>query len=72
MKFTFSILLAFIAVALAATQPQKAVIISYPDNTPDKILDQAKQAITDAGGIITHEYKLIKSVACYDSKFHSH
>ena len=60
MKFTIYSLLAFVTVAMAATLPQKAVIISYPTDTPDSIVDQAKDAIVKAGGIITHEYKLIK------------
>jgi len=53
-------IITLITVVLAATMPQKAVIISYPDNTPDRILDQAKDAIKAAGGMITHDYKLIK------------
>lgn len=58
----FSIL-ALVAAALGAQMPQKAVIVSYPDNTPDSIIDQAKAAIKAAGGMITHEYKLIKYVS---------
>ncbi|MCJ1234158.1 hypothetical protein MMC14_002116 [Varicellaria rhodocarpa] len=47
----------------ATTDAQKQVVISYPSNTPDSILDKAKYAITAAGGVITHEYKLIKGFA---------
>lgn len=46
--------------ALASIIPQKSVIISYDDNTPASVIDQAMDAIKAAGGIITHEYKLIK------------
>ncbi len=60
MKLNIFTSLSFITIALAASMPQKAVIVSYPDNTPDSIVDQAKDAIIKAGGIITHEYKLIK------------
>jgi hypothetical protein len=60
MKVAIFSVLAFVAVALSATMPQKAVIITYPENTPEKILEQAKDAIKAAGGLITHEYKLIK------------
>ncbi len=60
MKFTIFSILAFVALALGVTMPQKSVIVSYPDNTPDRVLDQAKNAIKAAGGMITHEYKLIK------------
>lgn len=62
MKLQISLILAFLTFAFAAVQPQKAVIISYPDNTPDHVLNQAKDAIKAAGGFITHEYKLIKFV----------
>jgi len=51
------------AAVFGAQMPQKAVIVSYPDNTPDSILDQAKAAIKAAGGMVTHEYKLIKGFA---------
>lgn len=30
------------------------------DDTPNSVLDKAKDAIKAAGGMITHEYKLIK------------
>jgi hypothetical protein len=60
MKFSVFSILAFVVVALAATQPQKSIIITYPDNTPDSIVEQAKNAVIAAGGMVTHEYKLIK------------
>jgi hypothetical protein len=41
----FSIL-ALVAAALGAQMPQKAVIVSYPDNTPDSIIDQAKALVS--------------------------
>ena len=62
MKLTILSILTFITMALAAVQPQKSVIVSYPNDTPDGIVDQAKDAIIAAGGVITHEYKLIKWV----------
>ncbi|KAH7413183.1 hypothetical protein BKA64DRAFT_660460 [Cadophora sp. MPI-SDFR-AT-0126] len=63
MKFTIISILALVAVAFSATMPQKAVIISYPDNTPTSVIDDAMAAIKAAGGMITHEYKLIKGFA---------
>jgi hypothetical protein len=63
MKLAILSILAFITVAMAVVQPQKAVIVSYPNDTPDSIVDQAKDAILAAGGVITHEYKLIKLVS---------
>ncbi|GAB7352938.1 hypothetical protein MBLNU459_g3518t2 [Dothideomycetes sp. NU459] len=79
MKFTLHILLIALLVALAyAAAPQKAVIISYPKDTPDSVVDKAKAAIKEAtdrfskltqnahaiqGGVITHEYNIIKAFA---------
>jgi hypothetical protein len=60
MKLAIVSVLALGAVVLGAQLPQKAVIVSYPNDTPDSVLNQAKDAIKAAGGMITHEYKLIK------------
>ncbi|KAL2007141.1 hypothetical protein VTN00DRAFT_8579 [Thermoascus crustaceus] len=46
-----------------AVKTQKSFVVTYPHDTPDSVLNQAKQAITDAGGVITHEYQLIKGFA---------
>ncbi|RAO70640.1 uncharacterized protein BHQ10_006652 [Talaromyces amestolkiae] len=46
-----------------AVQVQKPIVVSYPDNTPDSVLNEAKKAITDAGGWITHEFNLFKGFA---------
>ncbi|KAF4629638.1 hypothetical protein G7Y89_g8511 [Cudoniella acicularis] len=64
MKFSILSVLALAAVVLATTMPQKAVIVSYPDDTPDSIITQAMDAVREAGGLITHEYKLIKYGRC--------
>ncbi|KAG9243155.1 hypothetical protein BJ878DRAFT_512133 [Calycina marina] len=63
MRFAFLSILAIITLAMATTQAKKNIIVSYPDETPDSVVEQAKQAIIDAGGLITHEYKLIKGFA---------
>jgi hypothetical protein len=70
MKY-FHQLLAFLLAAVflvsavsAAAQQQKSVIVTFPSNTPSYILDQAKEAVLSAGGMITHEYQLIKYVLC--------
>ena len=47
-------LLAAFAVAVAPTLHD--VIISFPKDTPDSVVRQAKQKVLDAGGVITHEY----------------
>ena len=57
MRFALSaLLLALLVVLAAATSPQRSVIVSYPDDTPDSVLDEAKAAIKQAGGLVTHEY----------------
>lgn len=60
MKFTIITALIMSAAVLGAQLPQKSVIVTYPDETPDDILDKAKDAIKTAGGMITHEYNLFK------------
>ena len=53
----FSVLLALLLVSvLAQTSPQKAVMVSYKQETPNSVLEQAKEAIRQAGGVITHEF----------------
>ncbi|KAI9730928.1 MAG: hypothetical protein M1818_008002 [Claussenomyces sp. TS43310] len=63
MKLSILSLLTIATAVLAVTAPQKAVIVTYPANTPNSVIDQAMNAIKSAGGIITHEYKLIKGFA---------
>jgi hypothetical protein len=60
MKLSILILLALVMGVLSALAPQKAVIVTYPEGTPNHVLDKAMEAIEAAGGMITHEYKLIK------------
>jgi len=49
MKIAFGLLCTSLlaAVALAAA-PQKPVIVSYPNDTPNSVLDEAKDAIRKA------------------------
>ncbi|KIV98629.1 hypothetical protein, variant [Verruconis gallopava] len=66
MQFLRNLLLALfglVAIAAAATQPQKSVIMTWSSDTPSHIIDQAKEAILKAGGIITHEYRILKGFA---------
>lgn len=55
---TFTLLSGVIAVDI-----QKSVLVTYPPETPNSVVNQAKKAIVDAGGMITHEYTLIKYVS---------
>jgi hypothetical protein len=62
MKLSIFMLLTIVVGVFSALVPQKAVIVTYPEDTPDHVLDKAMEAIEAAGGMITHEYKLIKFV----------
>ncbi|KAI1489581.1 hypothetical protein F5X96DRAFT_605120 [Biscogniauxia mediterranea] len=64
MRF-LSTVAAVLAVAQGAfaVDIQKAIIVSFPDGTPDDILNKAMSDIRGAGGIITHEYKLLRGFA---------
>lgn len=53
-------LAAVLAIASGAVQPQKQVIVSYPENTPNSVIEAAMNEIKAAGGIITHEFKVFK------------
>jgi len=64
MKFIMNIGLVFLlALCALAVTPEKQVIVSYPKNTPQHVIDAAKKAVEDAGGIIIHEYNLIAGFA---------
>lgn len=62
MKLTQSLLLPFVLLtsSAAAVAQQKSAIVSFPKDTPNNVVDQARDAIIAAGGVITHEFKLIK------------
>jgi len=58
--FAFLVATLTLFVSVIAVDVQKSVIISYPDTTPDSALDQAKDAIKQSGGVITHEFQTFK------------
>ncbi|KAI1382738.1 uncharacterized protein F4822DRAFT_435116 [Hypoxylon trugodes] len=64
MRF-FTTIAAALAVAqgVYAVDVQKSVIVSFPSETTDDIVNRAKDDIRKAGGVITHEYQLIKGFA---------
>lgn len=66
--FSFVIAALTLAAGVSAVDIQKSVLFTYPRETPDSVVDQAKKAIKDAGGLITHEYTLIKYA--YQSAVH--
>lgn len=62
MKLFLPALFGLLPFALAGDS-QKSVVVTYPQDTPNSVLTTAKNAIIDAGGIITHEFQLIKGFA---------
>jgi hypothetical protein len=50
----------FVGTSSAIKAAEKSVVITYPSSTPGWLLDKAKEAIINAGGIITHEYHIFK------------
>jgi|TARA_R110002003_G_scaffold1048_18_gene22319 hypothetical protein len=57
MRFVLaSIIIALLAAFAMAVAPHKSVIMSWPNDTPDSVVEEAKQAIIAAKGVITHEY----------------
>jgi len=61
-------LLAIVAAFALAQAPQVPVVVSYPEDTPQSVLEEAMDAIKKAGGIITHEYSIIKGFAAKATK----
>ncbi len=49
-----------LAMGAAAVDFKKHVVVTYQSNTPDWVINEAKDTIVKAGGVITHEYNLIK------------
>ena len=50
--FLIPYLVAWLAALAAAVEPQKQVIISWDKATPQHIVDEAKDAVLAAGGVI--------------------
>ncbi|KAF2264282.1 hypothetical protein CC78DRAFT_544258 [Lojkania enalia] len=61
LAFFFTLLVAY---AMAVPAEKQSVIISYPNDTPQSVVDDAIKAVKDAGGKITHVYNIIKGFAC--------
>jgi len=54
-----TLLFALFAVAMAAA-PQRQMLFTYPKDTPISVMDEAKDTIRNGGGMVTHEFDLIK------------
>ncbi|EXJ93308.1 hypothetical protein A1O1_01700 [Capronia coronata CBS 617.96] len=63
MRFYLTLLLCLVAAVLALPPPQKPVVVQYPADTPKSVIQKAIEEIQKDGGIITHEYSLIKGFA---------
>lgn len=48
MKLFLAVFLCSLIQVALAVQPHKSVVVTYPQDTPDSVLGQAKQAIKDA------------------------
>lgn len=61
MQLISYLLLLFTAImGIGAVDVQKSFLVSFDQSAPQSAVDEAKQMITDAKGVITHEYTLIK------------
>jgi len=65
--FVLTLLIALLAVFASASLPQKAVIVSFPNETPDYIVIEAKEGLKAAGGEITHEYRTLSLCQAHSS-----
>ena len=68
--FIFTLLVALFFVATHAVKQQKAVIITYPEDTPDHEVDKAIDVLKEAGGVVTHEYS--KSPRVRPARIYTH
>jgi len=62
--FTFIIVfLCLLSLVIAYKGAEKSIIVSFPATIGDDLVTKARQAIYEAGGVVTHEYKLFKGFA---------
>ncbi|KAK4101381.1 hypothetical protein N658DRAFT_425529 [Parathielavia hyrcaniae] len=61
--FSFLITALTLLSGVIAVDIEKSVLVTYRPETPDSVITRAKKAVVEAGGIITHEYTLIKGFA---------
>jgi hypothetical protein len=66
MRF-FSTVVAALAVAQGAlaVDVQKSIIVTFPEGTPEDVVTRAKDEIRQAGGVVTHDYKLFKGFSAH-------
>ncbi len=52
--------LSLLAFGVNGLDAQRQVLITYPNDAPQSDLDEYKNAIEAAGGVVLHEFELIK------------
>ncbi|RMZ91207.1 hypothetical protein DV736_g1568, partial [Chaetothyriales sp. CBS 134916] len=65
--FLISLIVALLAIFASAVVQQQSVMVTYPQDTPQSIIDKAMDAVKSTGGVVTHEFKLIKGFAAQAS-----
>lgn len=63
MRATFLTIFAFVAACTAVIKQQQQVLITYPADCPQSEIDKAMDVLREAGGVISHEFSLIKGFA---------
>ncbi|KAL4912463.1 hypothetical protein BDW62DRAFT_194558 [Aspergillus aurantiobrunneus] len=53
------LLTAAISLCLLPLALANSILVTYPKDTPDSVINSAKDSIKEAGGVITHEYSLV-------------
>lgn len=56
MRFFLLTLVALFVAYVSAVATQKAVMISFPQDTPQSEVDKAMETLKHAGGYVTHEF----------------
>ncbi|KPI35706.1 uncharacterized protein AB675_1273 [Cyphellophora attinorum] len=68
MRFQILSLAAIFLAIASALKAQSQFLISFPNEAPQSDVDRAMDLMREAGGVIVHEYKLIKGFACKASE----
>ena len=59
----FLALFALFFLSATALKQENQILISFPKDAPQSDVDKAMELLREAGGVIKHEYKLIKGFA---------
>jgi hypothetical protein len=61
----FAVASVCVALLTSFAMATRSVIISFPNDTPDSVVDECKDSIRKNGGTITHEYSTYLRRATY-------